>query len=156
MNRDTIYEYVESGGLPLVKIDGALFILDTGAPASFLLDESNTMHFKTLPFDLPGNLLGIRKEDMDRLTGQDVAGFIGFDIIKRNGLTLDRATKSVLFEACSDESFRSFPVEYVDIMGMGFITMECSICGRRVKALFDTGASIGYVSKALAKDMESR
>ena len=149
-----VYEYVQSSGLHLVRIEGKLFILDTGSPVSFTFDDRNKLILKTLPFDLPGNLLGIKKEDMDKLSGVDVAGFIGFDIIQREGLTIDKQTQSVMFEADDTYGFTQFPVRNLSLMGIGLMDMECDICGQRVKAIFDTGASIGYVHKSLIGDAE--
>ena len=149
-----MYEYMMSNGLHLVKIDGELFIIDTGSPVSFTFDEKNKLTLKTLPFELSVNLLGIKKEDIDKLAGVDVAGLIGFDIINKEGLTIDKKTHAVMFEADDLYGYTQLPVRMLSVMGIGLMDMECEIGGQTVKSIFDTGASVGYVHKSLIGDAE--
>ncbi len=137
-----------------MKIDGEIFVIDTGSPVSFTFKENNTMSLKTLPFELPGNMLGIKKEEIEKLIGTELSGFIGLDLILRNGMTIDKGTGSVMFETDTEGMFYSFPVRFRTIHGIGLVDMECEINGKEVKAIFDTGASIGYVYKSLIGDSE--
>jgi hypothetical protein len=137
-----------------MRTEGQIFVIDTGSPVSFVFEEENRLRLKTLPFELPGGMVGIRKEDLDKLIGAEIAGLIGLDIIMRYGLTLDKGTKKVLLSAYSDDLPFSFPFSFRNIMGLGVLSVDCSVNGNDIRAIFDTGASIGYIHKSVIGDAE--
>lgn len=83
---------------PVVRLGGEHYIVDTGSPVSF--------HYagpQALEVAGRGYLLCARpfcdKETADALTGIDVGGFVGMDILQKSGLTVDLENSELEFAA---------------------------------------------------------
>lgn len=148
------FPYIESNGHYLIIIDHESFVVDTGSPVSFSFADNGKLDILGLPVSLPGALTGINKEKLENLVGRQLAGIIGMDALQaKGGITFDRETCTASFG--TDESGReSFPVNLRSIQGLGILDFDCSICGKPAKAIFDTGAWVGYAHKSLLAGAE--
>ena len=147
-----MYEFKFSGGCPLVKIDDMWFVIDTGSPISFYLNGwDQSLIINGEEFALPENPLGIDRDELELMIGEELAGILGLDIlIKQGSLLLDQGNNMAGFGIqCAPDNSREISFGVRNVMGLKALEIEAVINGSEAKAIFDTGASIGYVNKAL-------
>ena len=144
---------INSNGYVVTEIDSNLYVVDTGSPVSFNYNGLSriTINGEDYAFS---SLIVCTKEQVDRITGVDIAGFIGSDILQRTDLTIDYEKKELLFgieeNAGSSPSLYSMPFEFDP--GNYIVTDNIILNGKHLeKALIDTGAPISYVSQNVAE-----
>ena len=72
----------------VTEIDGKFYIVDTGSPISFSFTGDEFIRIEGDEFVF-SDLVACPKEMVDRLTGMDISGFIGMDIISNTSLSID-------------------------------------------------------------------
>ena len=94
-------------------------------------------------------MIACPKEALDRLTGCDIAGILGLDILKQSGLTAD--LKQGRLELCCRTE--DMPADRAELgfslyMGAYIVTDDVALAqgGRLRKAILDTGAPVPYLS----------
>ena len=147
---------IESNGYVIAKIEGNLFVVDTGSPLSF-----NYVGLDRLTVD--GRSYAINapsfcpKEKADSITGVDLAGFIGMDILKETNLTIDYENGELLFgikeSVTPGPDFYFIPFDY--LLGSYIVTDNILMNMEPIgKALIDTGAPTSFVSERIARTLE--
>ena len=140
---------------PVVNLGGEQYIVDTGSPVSF--------HYgglQALEIGGQGFLLGSRgicdKETADALTGTDIAGFIGMEILQKTGLTIDLEQGTLDFACVPDPDASAVYAELsFDLYEGAFIVTDDLYLRRRLRGVIvDTGARIPYITSRLAEKLE--
>ena len=130
-------EFLE--GHLFVTIDGASFLIDTGAPTSFGSTRKITIGGET--FDLPSSYIGLNAEELSDLTGVPTAGLLGADILNSFDVLIDVPGATITFsqeelsaggDCLALESFMGIPI------------IEAKIAGETCRMFFDTGAKLSY------------
>lgn len=120
------------------------FLLDTGSPASFGTTGQVTFGVRTV--GLAASLLGIGMEHVRVLVHGRCEGLIGMDLLGAERLLLDVPGSALII---GDRSWDGAPedrrraVDVSSVMG-GTPIVSASVGGRRVQAIFDTGARYCY------------
>lgn len=140
---------------PVVHFPKGDFIVDTGSPVSFNYLDIPEIEIdgRKYPFS---QIVACPKETADALTGGDIAGFIGIDILKKTGLTIDYENKTLDFSCDTDEndSENAASLSFDYFMGTYMVTSDVA-AGRRLKnAIIDTGAPVSYISARLTNLFE--
>ncbi len=138
----------------VVRLSGKYYIVDTGSPCSFSYDGPGEIGIGGRSFRISAAPANVHKSMLDELTGGDVNGLIGTDILGKTGLTVDRATGSLDFTAPEGEpgdGHTLISFEYSN----GLLVTDDLILGRPLKnAIIDTGAVISYAAPGPAALLE--
>lgn len=147
---------VKSNGYVIAEIERNLFVVDTGSPVSFnyIGLERLTIDGRSYTIDAP---VLCPKEKADSITGVNLAGFIGMDILGKTNLTIDHENEELLFGIKDNvkpgPDFYFLPFNY--LMGSYIVTDNILLNDEPIgKALIDTGAPISFVSESIAKRLE--
>ena len=136
-------------------ISDRYFIVDTGSPLSFNYEGIASLDIGDRTFDVSRTPV-CAKADADRLTGIDISGIIGTDILKRTGLTIDLENKTLDFSSETDgddaDDYARLSFDY--FMGHYLVTDDVYIGRRLNNAIIDTGAPVSYISSRLAPMFE--
>ena len=144
-----MYKYDLLNNHYVVDIDGCKYIIDTGNPNSFSINNNK----KVITIDRINYPLSNKPECVDvqptfALIGCEVDGFIGLDIIRYTGLTIYKNNQL---------DFHTQEVEG-DIIPMSvynsiFVSGSCN--GKTGNIIIDTGAKYGYGIPELFNGQES-
>lgn len=120
------------------------FLLDTGSPASFGATGQVTFGVRTV--GLAASLLGIGMADVRVLVHGHCDGLIGMDLLGSERLLLDVPGSALIigdgaWDGTPDGQRR--PVDVTPVIGNAPV-VSVSVGGRRVQAIFDTGARYCY------------
>ena len=134
--------------LPLSFIDGHLFVrfegadwlIDTGAPASF--GAPSGLKIGGQSFEVADSYMGLNPRTLSEYVGHPAAGIIGADVL---------GTFDTLFDVPGGTV--SFSVEPMEMAGeeietrlfLGIPTVEVAIAGASHRMVFDTGAKLSYL-----------
>jgi hypothetical protein len=122
-----------------LELDGALWLLDTGAPASF--GAAGTVTIEGRPFELERSYVGLDAATLSGWVGVPCAGLLGADVLGEFDALLDaprgRATVS---SATLEHTGTSIALE--QFMGIPIFAVE--VRGARHRMFFDTGAQVSY------------
>jgi hypothetical protein len=145
MTRDVRPLHVARGHF-FAEIEGALFLIDTGAPFSF--GTRGSLVLDGHAFDLDDEFMGLSADEIARFVGVPTAGLIGVDILGALDTVLDAPAGTVTFSTgelpCAGE-----PVPLELLLGLPIVS--AAIAGSTYRLVFDTGAQISYLeSDALA------
>ena len=148
-------EYSTPNGHVVITIAGRNYIIDTGSPLSFNFVGIRTLEIEGRAFSFSSAQL-CSKEEADELTGIDIAGLIGTDILKKSGLTIEPETGTLDFSADSAAidpgAYACLSFDY--FMGQCLMTKDIFM-GRRLRnAIIDTGAPVPYIAAELASFCE--
>ena len=144
-----------SKGYVIAEIDGKNFVVDTGATISFGYGRNGAVAINGAEYGL-SPIVPRLKSTLDSITGVDVAGLIGTDILGKTNLTIDYENGELLF------SLKKETAPCIDFYTIPF-SLDCGQCvtdniminGINLKnAVIDTGAPISYVSVMVARDLE--
>ena len=121
-----------------VDIEGADWLLDTGAPESFgATDITIGEHC----FSVPSNYMGLAAEELTGFVGHPTSGIVGADILNKFDVLIDTKNDAVSFS--TDEiTLAGESLEMTDFMEIPII--QVNISGADRKMFFDTGAQISY------------
>ena len=141
-----MYKYKLSNNHYIIKVEGKNFLLDTGCNTSFSLKKNlHTLTIKGCTYYLPYNRMNINLEDLHKLVGMDVDGFIGNDVLYDHSITIHKDGR-VDFKAAQVDGHK-FPIVYscagikIKLQGEGFYVI-------------DTGAKYSYGVKKLFSHKE--
>ena len=130
------------------------YIIDTGSPISFNYEGIPSLELGGQKFDF-SRLAACSRKELIGLTGMDIAGLIGTDILAETGLTIDLEGKTLAFSADSDNidsnEYVCLSFDYFLGKTMGrYLVTEDVFMGRQLRnAIIDTGAPVPYVSAGL-------
>lgn len=129
-----------TAGHLFLEIDGRLWLLDTGSPASFGSEPSLALDGES--FRLDPSALGLDAASLSTFVSVDCAGLLGGDVLSRFDLVLDvpggtaRVSRDEL-----DHAGAEVPLDFlIDIP-----IVEASVRGARRRFFFDTGAQVSYL-----------
>ena len=142
-------------GHPVVRLGGEYYIVDTGSPCSFHYSGLHALEIAGQGYLLgAGAICG--KEMADGLTGTDIAGFIGMEILQKTGLTVDLENGTLDFACVPDpDGSAAYAQLSFDLFEGAYIVTDDLFIRRQLRSVIvDTGARIPYVTSRLADVME--
>jgi hypothetical protein len=123
----------------LIQLPSGHWILDTGSPQSF--GETSKIELTGRCFDVASNLMGINSKKISELSGIDVQGLVGTDILNTFDVLFDLSSGEVILSnELSGVNGVSISIEMV----MGVPTLPVLIENDEVTMFFDTGATFSY------------
>ena len=145
--KDMTYTYkleIEKKHPILVNQDGKRFLVDTGSPITM-----------AKPFSLCGRMMiggtTALMGTIRNLSGLNVDGLIGLDILKKYHVVIDYANGQILF---SKQPFAIKGERLPMNRMLGTIGFDATINGQPCKVILDTGAQISYVNASLVEGDE--
>lgn len=123
-----------------IETDDQLWLLDTGAPASF--GSSDGIILEGERFQLPDSYLGMTAQSLSGFVSVDCVGLLGCDILKQFDCILDIAKGTA--EVSTTELEHSGHLIPMDAC-MGIPVIKVNIAGTEYRMFFDTGAQISYL-----------
>jgi len=133
-----------------VKLEGNLWLFDTGAPASFGALRSLTMAGEK--FSIGTNYLGLTAEKLSEFVGVPCVGLLGTDVLGRFDHLLD-TTGGRLTVSSADLSHTGQTVRLDEFMGIPIVTARVN--SRDYRMFFDTGAQISYFQEETLAEFPS-
>ena len=126
------------------KIDDRLYLIDTVSPYSFVKNDKIIINGKEFVNSKLKSVLNDRIQKISERTNKNVYGIIGLDIIKENGLTIDKKNKEISFEVTNVNGKR-FSYDYVrkdiyEYIELSFMTNGLTPYGIK-KYILDSGVS---------------
>jgi hypothetical protein len=120
------------------KIDGQLWLVDTGAPTSF---GSAALRIDGLDFRPLSSYMGLTAQSLSELVGIACAGLLGADLLGSFDHLFDTANQTWTLSTGELEcSGAAMPLEQF----MGIPILAADIGGSRHRVFFDTGAQLSY------------
>lgn len=142
---------INARGHIIVEVEGRNYIIDTGSPISFNYAGLTKITLDDREFAF-SPIIACEKHVADELTGLDISGFIGMNIIKKTNLSVNFEKGEVIFglqdvnATVTNPEFYLMPFE-VDA-NLCIITDKILFASKHLnKTVIDTGASISYVSR---------
>ena len=123
-----------------VKIEGNLWLYDTGAPTSFGAAES--LGFAGDQFGLSSSYFGLTAATLSQYVGVECSGLLGADVLSRFDHIFDTAGGK-LTVSTAELSHDGQSVRLDEFMGIPIITAR--VGGSDYRMFFDTGAQISYL-----------
>jgi len=134
-----MYDYEFKNGHCILCIEGRNWLLDTGSPNTFAFDRSiREINIDGKDYVLNGNP-GYTQSVVEQVTGCQIFGMIGNDILKKTSFTIFANGKFEFNVAESNEA--PISISTINYVIIDNILLE----GKMIKALFDTGAYINYL-----------
>ena len=142
-------------GHPVVRLGGEHYIVDTGSPVSFHYAGPQAVEVAGQGYLLCASPF-CDKETADSLTGIDVGGFIGMDILQKSGLTVDLENSELEFAAVPgpDPAAEVAVLPFDLYMGLYVVTDALFLRRQLKNVIVDTGARIPYVASKLTQFLE--
>ena len=132
-------------------IDNINFLIDTGSPLSFSFDNTKTITINNTDYTLKVTNI-CPKFIADGLTGIDIGGFIGMDIIRKYGITMDFENSEITFSAIPKDNLCAVPIQI--FMNSYITTNQISINKTPLQnVIIDTGAYIPNISSRFANSL---
>lgn len=126
-----------------MELDGALWLLDTGAPTSF--GTSRALGIAGEVFSLGTDYLDLTAQNLSQFVGAPCAGLLGADVLGRFDHILDTAAAEVTVSTTElSHSGENVPLD--EFMGIPVVTAR--VGARDHRMFFDTGAPISYFQDA--------
>lgn len=126
-------------GHPFATIEGHVWLVDTGAPASF--GKSRTLSIENRDIHLPDNYMGLTANMLTSFVGHSTAGIIGADILGIFDILFDTQKGHISFSDARLELDGNV-IETEDFMGIPVILADIGGITRRM--FFDSGAQLSY------------
>lgn len=133
-----------------VKLEGALWLFDTGAPTTFGASES--LRIAGEQFGISSNYFGLTASTLSQLVGVECSGLLGADLLGRFDHILDTAGGR-LTVSTDELSHDGQSVCLDEFMSIPIVT--ASIDGSDYRMFFDTGAQISYFQKESLSEFPS-
>ncbi len=137
---------------PAACFGGKYYVVDTGSPVSFSFDGANTLNIDGREFRFGSPVC--KKEALDGLTGADMTGLIGMNVIAKTGLTLDPENGLLAFSANALKDSPAAVLSFDLFMGYYIVTNDVRLGAPLNNAIIDTGAPIPYVSARILAALE--
>ena len=126
----------------ILDVDEGLWVLDTGAPASFGSVAKLEIHDQC--YDIPSNYMGFDNKKLSEALGEPIEGLIGGDILNNYDSYWDLSLNRISFSTEKLEH-RGNTVSLDFFMGIPIL--KVNLRGRSYNWFFDTGAVISYVTE---------
>ena len=124
-----------------VELEGALWLLDTGAPSS--VGRVPQLAIEGVSFGLVPDFFGLNADTLSDFVGVPCAGLLGADILNQFDLLFDLAG-GTLTVSTSELPAPSPSVNLAVELFMGIPIVTADIAGSTFRLFFDTGAQISY------------
>ena len=121
------------------KLDGGLWLVDTGAPTSFGVGE---FQLDGRSFRPASSYAGLTADSLSELVHAPCAGLIGADILRNFDHLFDCA-KSVWSVSVDELQAEGNTISLEQFMGIPIVGAE--IAGDQHRVFFDTGAQLSYL-----------
>lgn len=133
----------ENGHL-FVEIDGASWLIDTGAPESF--GDNGRVELAGRTFEVSSGYMGLDTRQLTEFVGIPCRGLLGADILGEFDTLFDApANRLTLSEGELQLPGMTVPLDH--FMGIPIVEVGCA--GRTFRFFFDTGAQISYLQDGL-------
>ncbi len=124
-----------------LELDGALWLLDTGAPQSFGRKPHLTLAGES--FHIAEDYMGFTADTLSNFVSVSCHGLIGADVLNSFDMILDQLGETI--QISTDElelhgTCLPLPLEF--FLGIPIVTIQ--IGSRNYRMFFDTGAQISY------------
>ncbi len=143
-------KFLYSKGHILVNFGNGYYVLDTGSPTSFSYIGEKTIDVNGKQYQF-GTIITPKTKEMIDLIGEDISGFIGMDILKDNGFSVNYHTNEIEFTS-KNHTYNCYIAFEMDVRGFiktnQVMLNDSTISGTTI---IDTGASISYISKKYIK-----
>lgn len=123
-----------------VRVEGADWLVDTGAPASF--GEPSELKIGDRTFQVADSYMGLNPATLSKYVGHPTAGIIGADVLGTFDTLFDVPGGTVSF---SEQPMELAGEEIETRLFMGIPTVEVAIAGKSHRMVFDTGAKLSYL-----------
>lgn len=129
----------------VVVINDKNYLVDLGSPVSFSYAPEREIEVEGRRFSLMSPMAP--KEMVDRLTGIDIQGLIGMDVMKGTNLTINREEGTVTFGIEKEDGAPYIKINSKGILGVPYVAAEnVTVNGSETDAvILDTGAWMPYV-----------
>ena len=136
----------------VVELNDRYYVIDTGSPYSFDFYGQRAICIEGKTYVLETPLCG--KEIPDRLTGMDIAGFIGLDILSKTGFTINYKTDDFMFSV-DDSTNPSYIYDEITFRCEPYIfTDDLMVNQHSIRnAIIDTGAGVSYLSNEYLSEL---
>ena len=134
----------------VVNLNGDYYIVDTGSPISFNYRAQPEIEIYGYGFPF-NSMIGCSKDIADSLTGMDICGFIGLDILRRMNLSISFTDGSIFFNlAFLDDPHAKYTCIPFECFCNTYIVTSSLFLGSPLNnAIIDTGARISYLSSRI-------
>ena len=138
------YPLLYKEGHLFMELDGDLWLIDTGAPASF----GNKSHILLLDqtFIITDSYMGLDTETLISYIGVSCKGLLGADVLNAFDWVFDLAEESVTLSSDTME-MQGIQIPMQAFMGIPIVPV--SVNGTTCQMFFDTGAKISYLDGQL-------
>lgn len=133
------YRLMESNKHFVVEINDNNFVLDTGANSA-TVSNINSVRINDKDYHL-GKTFEVTKEELQKLTGMNVSGIIGLDILK-DGFTINRKEQTITF---GNDDLDLSDAKVINLDRGLLYTFDFKFLGRTYRAILDSGAIISYL-----------
>lgn len=133
-------------GYLLATVDDRRWLVDTGCPFSFGPGQLSLGGRLRV---LPKAAAGFHPEVLSGLTGVEVAGILGSDVLLEGGCRID-VPKGELLLSPTQRTGRKVSCSRQSVLGSSVPTVEGTLQGRPARIVFDTGAPLGYLPRGRA------
>jgi hypothetical protein len=133
-----IYTYQFVRGYLIVMVDDRPCVLDTGSPFSV---GYAPIVIAGKEFPVYDNYLDVCPAYLSDHIGTPIEGLIGADILADFNVNIRHAERSIEFFPCSSGTGVFLPLNSF----MNVPILPIKVCGRIVRAFFDTGATLSYL-----------
>jgi hypothetical protein len=138
------YPYTMVDGHVILDCEGRRLLLDTGSPSCVYPEE--TMPFAGARHPSSGDYLGVSLEEVSGHVGTRLDGLIGADALDPYDTVIDPGRRDVrLYQGDHDLEGTRLVLDCSMIVPI----FEVSISGEPVRVIFDTGAKLSYLDRAL-------
>jgi hypothetical protein len=133
------YPLLFEKGHIFVKIEEAVWLIDTGAPVSF--GNTDSIIFCNKQFVINKDFHGFIVENVSQFVGVPCAGIIGVDVLNHFDIVFN-VTMKTLVVSVDKLTVAGESVNVSEIMGIPIVPVQ--IEGKECRMIFDTGAQISY------------
>ncbi len=127
-----------------LEVDGALWVLDTGAPASF--GQPGAVTIAGERFRMPDTLLGLDAASLSGFLGVRCVGFLGSDVIDRLDWILD-GHREIAMVSSGELDKAGEPVRLDTAFALPVV--QATVRGRTRRMVLDFGAPVSYLRPEL-------
>lgn len=132
-------------GHPAINVDGNIFIVDTGSPATFGRQETITLCGRDFNADMENNVFGVNMEEISKLLGTHIDGFIGGDTFRQlAALEFDYPNNTITFHDVLPDMVHGSQTDFE--MCRNYVSINLLINGQTHRVFFDCGAPIAYLN----------
>ena len=131
-------------GHPIIHTEQDRILIDTGSPTTF--HDEGQLLFMGQPFQAQRNQLTLNMNTLRQMTGADITGLMGMDIMRRFSVEFRYAEGRVIFDA-APLTLRGTSLHADQVMGIPIIYVD--ICNGRRRMFLDSGAKLSYLDARL-------